>query len=133
MKDRTFIYFLLAGGIAALVNLAARYAINKFTYFEIAVVVAYLIGMLTAYVLCRAFVFGPSGRTRSSEIRRFVVVNIGALAVVWLVSVGLARLIFPAVGFTWHADDIAHFVGVFAPAVISFFGHKHYSFRRESV
>ena len=133
MQDKTFVYFLLAGGIAAVVNVASRYVINKFTYFEVAVVVAYLIGMLTAYILCRSYVFGPSGRTRTSEMRRFVLVNIGALAVVWVVSVGLARVIFPAFGFTWYADDIAHIVGVFAPAVVSFFGHKYYSFRREPV
>jgi len=133
MQHRTFVYFLLAGGVAAVVNIASRYVINKFTYFELAVVVAYLIGMLTAYILCRSYVFGPSGRTRTSEMRRFVLVNIGALVVVWVVSVGLARVMFPAIGLTWHADDIAHVVGVFAPAVVSFFGHKYYSFRREPV
>lgn len=133
MKDRTFIYFLVAGGVAAVVNIAARYVINKFTYFEVAVVVAYMIGLLTAYILCRLFVFGPSGRSRSSELHRFVVVNIGALFVVWVVSVGLARVIFPALNFTWHAEDIAHVTGVLAPAIVSFFGHKYYSFRRELV
>ena len=133
MQHRTFVYFLLAGGVAAVVNIASRYVINKFTYFELAVVVDYLIGMLTAYIICRSYVFGPSGRTRTSEMRRFVLVNIGALVVVWVVSVGLARVMFPAIGLTWHADDIAHVVGVFAPAVVSFFGHKYYSFRREPV
>ena len=133
MQDRTFAYFLLAGGIAAVVNIASRYVINKFTYFEVAVVVAYMIGLLTAYILCRLFVFGPSGRSRSSELRRFFVVNMGALVVVWVVSVGLARIVFPALNFTWHAEDIAHFTGVLAPAVVSFFGHKYYSFRREPV
>jgi putative flippase GtrA len=51
-----------------------------------------------------------------------------ALVQVWVVSVGLARLVFPAVGFTWHADDIAHLIGVTIPAVTSYFGHRHFSF-----
>ncbi len=123
-----FLKFLVTGGLAALVNLASRYALNLFMSFEAAVVVAYLIGMTTAYVLARLFVFQRSGRSVVSELRRFAIVNVVALAIVWLVSVGLARLLFPAVGFTWHADDIAHLIGVLSTAVSSYFGHRLYTF-----
>ena len=41
---------------------------------------------------------------------------------------GLARLAFPAVGFDWLAEDIAHLIGVAIPAVTSYFGHRHFSF-----
>ena len=123
-----FLKFLVTGGLAALANLASRYALNLLMPFEAAVVVAYLIGMTMAYVLARLFVFRVSGRAIASEFRRFAIVNVVALAIVWLVSVGLARLLFPAVGFTWHVDDVAHLIGVLSTAVTSYFGHRLYTF-----
>lgn len=123
-----FLKFLVTGGLAALANLASRYALNLIMPFEAAVAIAYLIGMTTAYVLARRFVFQRSGRSVGSEVRRFILVNLVALVLVWLISVGLARIVFPAVGFTWHAEDIAHLIGVLAPAVSSYFGHRLYTF-----
>lgn len=122
--------FLLTGGVAAGVNVASRWLFSHAVSYEVAIVLAYLVGMATAYLLSRAFVFARSGRTVADEAARFALVNVVALAQVWLVSVGLARLVFPAVGFVWHAEDIAHLVGVAIPAVTSYFGHRHFSFSR---
>ncbi|MEO1324902.1 MAG: GtrA family protein [Pseudomonadota bacterium] len=122
--------FLLTGGAAAAVNLTSRYLLNSVMSFEAAVVVAYLIGMTTAYVLARLYVFESSGRRLASEFYRFAIVNVFALMLVWVISVGLARLVFPAVGFTWHAKEVAHLIGVLAPAITSFLGHKHFSFAK---
>jgi putative flippase GtrA len=126
-----FLKFLSTGGIAAVVNLLSRYVLNLVIPFEVAVVIAYVLGMAVAYVLARLFVFDVSGRSAASEIRRFTVVNIVALAFAWVISVGLARLIFPAVGMTWHADDLAHLIGVMAPAATSYLGHRFYTFSRK--
>ncbi|MBU8875489.1 GtrA family protein [Reyranella sp. MMS21-HV4-11] len=126
-----FLKFLVTGGIAALVNLLSRYALNHVMSFEAAVVAAYLLGMATAYLLARRFVFDASGRSMASEVRRFVLVNLVALGFVWVISVGLARVVFPAIGMTWHADDIAHLIGVLAPAVTSYVGHRFYTFARK--
>jgi putative flippase GtrA len=123
-----FLRFLSTGGLAATVNLFSRHELNKVLSFEAAVVLAYLLGMLTAYILARHFVFPDSGRTVVSELKRFTVINVFSLALVWLISIGLARRLFPAIGFRWHAEDIAHFVGVAAPAVVSYFGHRAYTF-----
>ena len=125
-----FLKFLVTGGIAALVNLISRYALNHIMSFETAVALAYTLGMATAYLLARRFVFEASGRSVASEVRRFVLVNLVALGFVWLISVGLARIVFPALGFTWHAEDLAHLIGVLAPAVTSFVGHRFYTFAR---
>lgn len=120
--------FLLTGGAAAGVNVAARWLLSHAMAYEAAVVLAYLTGMTTAYLLSRAFVFARSGRSVTEEAVRFALVNVIAMVQVWVVSVGLARLIFPAVGFTWHAEDIAHLIGVAIPAVTSYLGHRHFSF-----
>jgi putative flippase GtrA len=123
-----FVLFVLAGGTAALVNILSRIVLNWVMPYEVAIIVAYLCGMTTAYLLNRRFVFGSSGRGVASEYTRFALVNLAAVAQVWIVSVGLARLIFPAIGFTWHAETVAHVVGVAIPVFTSYLGHKHFSF-----
>ena len=122
--------FLALGGVAAGVNLLARWAMQPVLGFEIAVAAAYVCGMVVAYTLFRALVFGASGRSVASEAWRFTLVNLVSMALVWLISVGLARGLFPAIAFTWHADDIAHLIGVLSPALTSWLGHKRYTFVR---
>jgi putative flippase GtrA len=124
-----FALFVFAGGTAALVNVASRIILNLAMNYEAAIVLAYLCGMTTAYALNKLFVFERSGRTVTDEYARFAIVNLVALAQVWVVSVGLARFVFPALGFVWHADTVAHVIGVIAPVFTSYLGHKHFSFR----
>lgn len=124
-----FLRFLLTGGIAAIFNIGSRYLLNMIVSFELSVVLAYLAGMTTAYILARLFVFDSKVDSIGGEFFRFAIVNLVALVIVWVVSIGLARIIFPAVGFTWYAKDIAHAVGVVIPAISSFIGHKHFTFR----
>ena len=123
-----FALFVLAGGAAALINILSRIALNWIMPYEVAIVVAYLCGMTAAYLFNKHFVFAASGRGVASEYVRFALVNLVAIAQVWVVSVGLARFIFPAVGFVWHADTVAHVVGVAVPVFTSYVGHKHFSF-----
>ncbi len=125
---REFASFLITGGIAALVNLGTRIAFNRIMPFEIAVIVAYLCGMTTAYVLARRFVFARSGRAVHDEYVRFAAVNVVAAIQVWIVSVGLAEVVFPWLAFTWHSYTIAHFFGVAVPVFTSYVGHKRFSF-----
>jgi putative flippase GtrA len=123
-----FAFFLLAGGTAAGVNILSRIGFSLVMPYETAIIAAYLCGMTTAYLLNRTFVFTPSGRAPSSEYTRFALVNLAAVAQVWVVSVGLARVVFPFVGFAWHPETVAHVIGVMAPAYTSYLGHKYYSF-----
>ncbi|MDR3474690.1 MAG: GtrA family protein [Devosia sp.] len=129
MVDKAFIRFLVTGGLAAAVNIGSRVLLSMLMPFGAAVAVAYLIGMTTAYVLARLFVFERSGQTVHGEFLRFTLVNLVALVQVWLVSVGLADWLFPALRFTWNADLIAHTVGVLSPVVSSYYGHKLFTFR----
>ena len=127
-ERKRFARFLLAGGTAALVNIVSRIAFNWLMPYEAAIVVAYLCGMTTAYLLNRHFVFAASGRGVAAEYTRFALVNLAAVAQVWIVSVGLARFVFPAIGFAWHAETVAHVIGVAIPVFTSYVGHKRFSF-----
>ena len=72
MMSSRFVRFLLTGGFAALVNLGSRYLLNQYMSFEAAVAMAYLFGVVTAYLLARLFVFEKSGHEIATEFRRFV-------------------------------------------------------------
>lgn len=127
-ERRRFVLFVLAGGVAAAVNILSRIVFNWAVPYEVAIVLAYVCGMITAYLLNKYFVFEASGRAVTSESLRFALVNLAAVAQVWVVSVGLARLVFPAIGITWRADTVAHVIGVAVPVFTSYLGHKHFSF-----
>jgi putative flippase GtrA len=129
-SHRQFMLFLAAGGLAALVNVMSRILLNFFMPYEVAIILAYLCGMTTAYTLNRMFVFGASGRSVHHEYARFALVNVLAVIQVWVVSVALARLVFPWMGFGWHAETVAHVIGVIVPTFTSYFGHKKFSFAR---
>jgi len=127
-----FLRFLITGGVAALVNLVSRFLLDQWLSFEAAVIIAYPIAMLTAYVLARRFVFVTSGRSTGSELTRFALVNAVAMVLVFTISTGLARVVFPAIDFSWHANDIAHLIGISVPAVTSYLGHRWFTFANSS-
>jgi putative flippase GtrA len=129
---REFVTFVLAGGLAAAVNWLSRIALSTVLSLELAVVIAYVIGMTVAYILNRLFVFAASGRSASDESIRFALVNIVALGQVWLVTIGLARFVLPALGWDWHAASIAHAVGVASPILTSYLGHRHFTFSKKA-
>ncbi len=126
---KEFSSFLVVGGLAAVVNWFSRIAISaQGVSFEVAVVVAYLLGMVTAYLLSRLFVFEKSGRSLASEIWRFTLVNLVALVIVWVVSVAFESWILPAIGWTWRPAEVAHGIGVLSPAFTSYLGHRRFTF-----
>ena len=127
-ETRRFAVFLLTGGIAAAVNVASRIVFHGVMPYEFAVIVAYLVGMTTAFLLARLFVFESSGRSLAAEYGRFALVNVAALMQVLAVSIGLAKLVFPGIGLTWNAELIAHVIGVLSPVLVSYQGHKRFSF-----
>ena len=127
-ETRRFLRFLAAGGTAAAVNVASRCAFDLVTSYEVAIVLAYLVGMTTAYLLSRRFVFEPSALSTRDSALRFGLVNIIAAAQVLAVSIGLADHLFPAIGFAWRAHDVAHIAGVLFPVASSYLLHKRFSF-----
>lgn len=124
--------FFLCGGVAALVNMGSRWLLNHYMPYEIAIVLAFLVGMFTAFLLFKFFVFHAGGSSRTArETARFVLINMLALLQTLLISVGLTGYIFPWLGYSWHAPDIAHVIGVLVPVFTSFWGHKYFTFTKD--
>lgn len=127
---REFLLFLITGGVAALVNVVSRVGFSQLLRFELAVLLAYGVGMLTAYVLARKFVFLQSRTSVRRSFAAFALVNLFAVLQTWLVSVGLRNWLLPLLGIVVLRDLIAHGIGVAVPVLSSYFGHKHISFRQ---
>ncbi|MES2890085.1 MAG: GtrA family protein, partial [Pseudomonadota bacterium] len=113
--SRQFLAFLITGGTAAAVNFGSRIVYDQWLSFAWAVVLAYLTGMVTAFVLARLFVFRESQQAVHRSAGFFVLVNLVAVAQTWLISIGLAYYLLPAMGVTAFVAEIAHAVGVIVP------------------
>ncbi len=128
MRDsRQLVAFVAVSGLAAAVNIAARAGFSLVTSYEVAIALAFPIALTTAFVLNRMFVFRATG-SRALQFGRFLAVNVAALLQVWIVSVALARIVFPAIGGVWHGEFLAHAIGVFSPVATSYLAHKRYTF-----
>ena len=128
--SKQFVGFLLTGGAAAAVNFGSRILLNRWMDYSAAIVVAYLIGMATAFVLARLFVFKQSTQTLHRSAGFFVLINVFAIFQTWLVSIILARHLLPALGVNRFVPEIAHAIGVMVPVFSSYLGHKRWSFRQ---
>ncbi len=123
-----FLRFVAIGGLASLVNLIARIAINRMTSYEVAIVGAFFVALVTAFELNRAFVFNDVAGRWWPRFGRFLVVNLVALVQVFVISVTLARFIFPRIGMTLHPDIVAHGIGLLSPLFTSFWLHRRFTF-----
>jgi putative flippase GtrA len=128
--SRQFVTFLVTGGLAAAVNLSSRILYNQWVDFSVAVVLAYLTGMVTAFVLARYFVFTESSQSMQRSALWFVVVNIVAVMQTWVISMLLAYYVLPRMDLTQFIPEIAHAVGVVVPVFTSYLGHKRFSFKQ---
>ena len=126
---KRFMRFAGAGAVAAIANVLSRMGLSHIMGYSASVTLAYLVGMVVAFTLTRMFVFDDTENPWQKELIRFALVNAVAFVQVWVVSILLAHWLFPKMHFTWHAESVAHIVGVGSPIILSYFGHKHFSFR----
>ena len=124
-----FFAFAATGSLAALTNLVSRYLFDFLMPFEVAVVLAYMAGMIVAFVLFQRVIFGNPGTPLRRRLIRFTQVNMIGMALAWTVSTALARIVLPALNWTFHPFEVAHFLGVAAPTLSSYFLHRSYTYR----
>lgn len=129
LLNRPFIRFALSGGIAGLANILSRMALSQITNYSAAIVIAFLIGMTTAYVLMKQFVFQETGQRISHEYIRFGIVNMISLAQVWIISIILLKITFPLINNKNISETLSHSIAVFTPVITSYFLHKYFTFK----
>lgn len=125
-----FARFAVVGGVAAVANFGSRLVFDRWTEFLPAVVLAFFVGLSTAFVLNRAWVFTRTGRAWSVEFAWFTAVNLLGLAQTVAISWLLAEWLLPVMGQVRFVPETAHAAGIAVPLVTSYLGHKHLSFRR---
>jgi putative flippase GtrA len=130
MLSRTAIFFVLASAAAAACNFASRIVFSLFVPYLVAVILAFVVGLTTAFWLNRRFVFGREGPALR-QFGRFFAVNLFALLQTILISMLLLHYALPALGWQWHAAELAHAAGIAAPMFSSYFAHKHLTFRAQ--
>jgi len=124
-----FMVFLLTGGTAAAINFGSRIVYNRWMDFSSAVILAYITGMITAFILAKLFVFKDSTQSFKRSAAFFILVNVAAVLQTWAISMGLAYYLLPALQVTTYVHEIAHAAGVAMPVFTSYIGHKRWSFR----
>jgi putative flippase GtrA len=127
--SRQFMLFLLTGGTAAVVNFGSRIIYNFWLDFSSAVILAYITGMITAFVLAKLFVFKESRQPVHHSATFFVLVNLVAVLQTWAISMSLVYYFLPSIGLTFFEREVAHGIGVAVPVFTSYLGHKRWSFR----
>lgn len=129
MLTKQFLYFILTGGMAAGLNFGSRFLFSQVAPFEIAVVMAFFVGVVSGFLLMRFFVFDGVAKPIVPQVVKYIAVNFFALLQTLFISVLLARWALPSIGIVDHAEALGHLVGVLVPVVTSYFGHKLLTFR----
>ena len=128
---RQFLSFAVAGGIAALANFLSRIVFSWWMPYAPAIVLAYAVGMLTAFLLNRQFVFRDAANSLQSQMLMFCLVNVAAVIQTLLVSLAFAYYVLPALNVVAHRQEIAHAIGVAVPIFTSYIGHRRWTFRSQ--
>jgi putative flippase GtrA len=123
-----FARFLVVGAIAAVANIGSRIVFDIWTGFMTAMVLAFFVGLGTAFVLNRNWVFLKSGKHWTHEAAWFTAVNLLGLAQTLAIAWLLARQVLPWLGQTALVPETAHAIGVIVPIVTSYLGHKFLTF-----
>jgi len=131
MNGRGFFTFLVFGGLAALINMGSRLLLSRVMPYAPAIVLAYGLGMLSAFLMFKYLVFKAAGSNRTRrESLWFILINALALAQTLIISVSLAKYFFPWAGMDFRPYDVAHVIGVGFPVITSYLGHKYLTFRK---
>jgi energy-coupling factor transport system substrate-specific component len=120
--------FLIAGGIAALVNWLVRFPVELVLPYFAALLVATCIGMTCGFLLYRAWVFPGSARPLRQQIRDFIIVNLTGQATMLAVAALVRQLLISVAVWTVLAGASAHALGIAVGAIVNYLGHRHVTF-----
>ncbi len=109
--------------VGTVVFVGLQLSLGQVAHYLVVLLCAHVISVLIAFVLHRRLVFRVTGSVLR-DLARFETVYLGALAVNLLALPLLVEL----AGLPVIASQL---LIVFVTAMISFFGHKHFSFRRK--
>ena len=123
-----FLTFIFVGVTAASVNWTSRYVMATWISFSLAVPLAYCVGMATAFILNKKLVFPKSDIPVDVQVRRFVIINLSFLPVVWAGSLIFSTAL-KAMGIKEYSDEIGHAASLALPMLATFLLYKFVAFK----
>ncbi len=127
--SKEFLRYLLTGGIAAIVNFLLRIFFNLWFDFLTSVYLAFVAGIIIAFFLKKQFVFTEGRQPIIHSIGFFIIVNIIGFLQTLAVTIVCFYYVLPSFGIVKMAHEISHALGLIAPIITSYIGHKKLSFR----
>ncbi len=121
--------FLIAGGAAALANIGTRVIFSNFFSYEISILLSFLVGLTTGFILMKKYVFDLSKKSLITQIVRYVLVNLAALLQTFLISIYLNNFLLIYFNNNNLTEIAAHSIGVIFPVFTSYFAHKIFTFK----
>lgn len=125
-----FLGFLFVGITAAGANWLSRLAMAQWVSFVVAVPLAYAVGMSVAFVLSSIFVFPKSTVPVKNQIRRFIIINVSFIPLVWGGALLLVKLL-EALGMEKYVEELAHAIALALPMLATFLLYKFFAFAED--
>jgi putative flippase GtrA len=133
MLSRKTIMFLICGSLAAAINWLARICLSQFMSFEMALVLAYGIGMVAGFALYRNLVWPGIRSSIARQVTGFVAVNAVSGVFVVVSAVLMVRLAETAFSPSPVIEATAHAIAIALGAVANYVGHGRLTFRSRPV
>lgn len=126
--DKSFILFLIVGGINTLVSAVLMFLLEKTGYW-VSTIIAYAVGAVISFFLNKKFTFKSEGKTTKSAVK--FIINIAVCYIIaYSVAQPLATLILSATNLSplW-IERIAKLFGMGLYTLINYFGQKFFAFK----
>jgi putative flippase GtrA len=124
-----FLRFLMAGGVAAALQWGSRFGFSQLTTYSNSVLLAYLVGLISGFILSRVFVFQSTSGSLGKQALLFVLVNLAGLPLVWGLSIFLGTVFLPNFLAEFEAQALGNGIAILSPVAVNFILHKYFTFR----
>ena len=128
-EKRQFILFIITGGSSAIINILSRVILSNFFRFEIAILISYGIGMITAFVLAKRYVFFNSNKSIKKSFPAFALVNLISVLQTFFVSIFIKNWLIIFFDNLSFIELFSHSCGLGILVFTSFYGHKYITFK----
>lgn len=128
--SKQFLKFIFVGGSAAVLNWLARYIFNFWFSFHLSILLAFFIGLSSAFILNSIYVFPNSTQSLSHQIKVFTITNLSFLPIVGVFSILLNKLL-NYFEIYLYSKEIAHGIALLSPTFLSFLIYKFWGFKDE--
>ena len=125
---KQFVSFMAVGGLAAFLHWLSRIFLSHWLTFSWAVIVAYGIGMLIAFMLNSFFIFPASNKSKITQARDFILTNVCFFPVVWLSAIEINNAL-QFFGVASYTEAISHGIAVGLPMFATFLIYKFIAFK----